>query len=89
MAKAKTLELPSSKKSYDFPSRFGSHSSMINQAETDKLQEVTKSAVVLTDEYGEYITDKVNLDTGLADPARYKPERLGKLFEKSKDRKDK
>lgn len=82
---AKTLEV-NSKKSYAYPSRFGSHSSMINVLETEKLS--SESDVVVSDEYGDYVTTRNKLDSGEADPARYRESRLGKLFEKSKDRKD-
>jgi hypothetical protein len=84
----KTLEV-NSKKTYAYPSRFGSHESMINLLETSRLEFVgNKTDVVLTDEYGDYVTTRNKLDSGEADPARYRESRLGKLFEKSKDRKD-
>jgi hypothetical protein len=77
----KTASLPSQKESYRYPSRFGSHSSMIDTLETPRLDDPTK--VVIADEYGIYTTERRNLDTGMADPARYAESRLGKLFEKS------
>ena len=52
---------------YDFPSRFGSHSSMINE----NAPAVKPGFVVLTDEYGDYVTEVSNLDNGLADKNRY------------------
>ena len=54
------------------PSEYGSHASMINekaQAVLDKAGVTDK--VVLTDEYGEYVTDRSRLDRGIADPNRY------------------
>lgn len=68
------------------PSEYGSHASMISEnamAELDRLElsrirlvtvgdeEVEKEFTILTDEYGQYITDVDRLDTGLADPNRY------------------
>lgn len=67
---------------YNFPSVFGSHSSMINEVETEKLED--KSLVVLTDEFGNYITERNRIDTRLADPNRYKTSRLEKLFSHKK-----
>jgi hypothetical protein len=83
----KTLELPSEKKRYHYPSRFGSHKSMLNDYQTELLNQPGK--IVLSDEYGDYVTTPDRLDDGLGDPARYATSRLGSLFEKSKDRKDK
>ena len=80
MSKAKTL-LPQDKKTYGYPSRFGSHASMVNEAATTALRQVGR--VVLTDEFGDYETDSNRLDDGTADPNRCKSSRLGKLFEKS------
>ena len=51
------------------PSHFGSHSSMIDQEETDRLDDPDK--VVLSDDEGKYITEKSRLDSGLADVNRY------------------
>jgi len=48
---------------YPFPSRYGSHQSMVIK-END-------GTVVCKDEYGEYTTSKDRLDTGGADPNRY------------------
>lgn len=53
----------------EFPSRFGSHASMIDEALTKQLKD--KSLVVLKDERGHYITEMFRLDSGLADPNRY------------------
>ena len=50
---------------YKYPSRFGSHKSMINQEATDKLN--MQNVVVCTDEYGDYMTFNNMLDTGLVD----------------------
>jgi hypothetical protein len=57
---------------------------MVNEAKTAELTDDTK--VVLTDEYGDYLTEKYKLDRGEADPNRYPTSRLTKLFDKkSKD----
>lgn len=58
---------------YSFPSRFGSHSSMLNFDLTSKVFEVTQdeSLVVLTDEFGDYVTNRSRLDSKMADPNRY------------------
>ncbi len=68
------------------PSEFGSHKSMINEELTEKLIDpldpnligwlsndlnTLGQVVVLTDEYGDYITLNSHLDTRLADPNRY------------------
>lgn len=70
---------PQKKAAYPYPSRFGSHLSMLN---TEKSM-VENGIVVLTDEHGDYKTELVRLDNGLADPNRYATSRLRKLFEKS------
>lgn len=53
---------------YPFPSRFGSHASMVVAEETEKLGD--PSLCVLRDEFGMYVTDRSRLDDRLADPAR-------------------
>lgn len=63
---------------YSYPSRFGSHTSMIDQDETTKLGDA--ALVACRDEFGVYVTEKARLDTGLADPKRYVETRLTKLF---------
>ena len=61
------------KEKYPYPSRHGSHSSMINEEKTNELEALhgNSDRVVLEDEKGFYITEKRRLDTGLADPSRY------------------
>ena len=59
---AKTSQ-PEKKTTYQFPSRFGSHASMVIGEEGD--------FVVCKDEYGEYRTEKTRLDNGSADPNRW------------------
>lgn len=83
---AKTLEL-SKDKPYPYKSRYGSHSSMINEEATAKLPLEANDVVVLTDEFGDYTTERSNLDSGTVDQRRCATSRLGKLFEKSADRK--
>ena len=55
-----------------FPSRFGSHASMIDEDLTEKLACALENhdEVVLVDDRGPYRTPKTRLDTGLADPNR-------------------
>jgi len=66
------------KSSYAYPSVFGSHASMIDKAETEKLGDETK--VVLKDEFGLYTTNRNRLDNGLSDPNRSATSRLSKMF---------
>ena len=67
---------------YLYPSRFGSHASMVMEEESSKLE--NKSEVVLQDEFGLYTTFRCRLDSGLADPRRYNESRLTKLHEEAK-----
>jgi len=60
--------------SYKYPTRFGSHSSMIDEEKTGELN--NDQVVVLEDEHGYYTTERKRLDSGLADPNRYKDDRL-------------
>lgn len=64
---------------YTFPSRFGSHKSML----VKDLGEM----VECQDEFGTYTTLKSRLDNGLSDPARCSTNRLGKLFSGKKEEK--
>lgn len=76
---AKTLEMWNEKKSaYAYPSRFGSHTIMIDQEATSYLSD--NNMVVIKDEHGIYTTERKKLDNGMADPNRYATSRLGKLF---------
>ena len=63
--------VPPSKKKEEpkFPSLYGSHSSMIDEEETEKLDDGTM--VVLKDEKGLYKTYRKRLDNKMADPRRY------------------
>lgn len=63
-------------KDYPYPSRFGSHSSMVKEL-------VIPGVVKLTDEFGDYTTEASRLDTGIADPNRFAESRLSKLFARS------
>ena len=54
---------------YPYPSRYGSHLSMVDEEKTGELNKENK--VVIHDEDGYYITDEIRLDSGLADPNRY------------------
>lgn len=49
---------------YPYPSRYGSHSSMV-------ISELPDNMVVCEDEYGTYETTVDRLDNNLADPNRY------------------
>ena len=66
--------IPAKKDAYKYPTRFGSHSSMIDEEKTGELNKDKK--VVLEDEHGYYVTDEDRIDNGLADPSRYKSSRL-------------
>jgi hypothetical protein len=59
---------------YKYPTRYGSHQSMVDMEKTGELNKENK--VVIEDEHGYYITDENRLDSGLADPNRYKTSRL-------------
>ena len=65
---------PAKKEKYPHPSRFGSHSSMIDEEKTSELND--ENRVVLLDEHGSYITSRDRLDAGGADPRRYATSRL-------------
>ena len=61
-----------------YPSDYGSHSSMVNKEETQKLNEgidfellSSNASVVIDTDKGSYTTTKNRLDTGMADPRRY------------------
>lgn len=70
MAVKRRRELSTDNTPYPYPSKFGSHSSMIDEAETQKLN-LDSSLVVIKDEFGMYVTKRNRLDSGLADPNRY------------------
>lgn len=55
------------KEVYTFPSRFGSHASMI----VEEHKPADPSLVILKDENGLYVTERRRLDIGMADPNRY------------------
>jgi hypothetical protein len=57
------------KEEIKFPSLYGSHSSMIDEEETEKLDDGTM--VVLKDEKGFYKTYRKRLNNKMADPRRY------------------
>ena len=72
---AKTVAVKKEKVKYDFPSRFGTHKSML-VGEPDADGNVTAK-----DEYGEYRTNMKLVDTGLVDWNRASGKRLeGKLL---------
>ena len=73
MAKYKRY-VPAKQESYKYPTRFGSHSSMIDEEKTGELN--NDKRVVLEDEHGYYTTDRKRIDSGLADPNSYKGGRL-------------
>ena len=70
---------PTKKEKYLYPSRFGSHFSMIDEEKTSELND--ENRVVLLDEHGYYITSRDRLDTGGVDPRRYATSHL-KWFNK-------
>ena len=80
---AKSSGPPEKKKAYAFPSRFGSHLSMLNINKNSLT--TTNGNVILTDKHGDYETHCSRLDSGLADPNRYgNVKRLSKLFANNK-----
>jgi len=62
-------------KAVSCPSSFGSHNSMANSELSEKIpssrQNESNPWIILTDERGSYATQKLRLDTGLADPNRF------------------
>lgn len=74
---------PQKQADYPYPSRFGSHSSMLST----NRDTVPVGCVICIDEHGQYITEANRLDNGLADPNRYKTDRLTKLFANNKKEK--
>ena len=50
-----------------FPSRYGSHASML----IDPGQDIEPGTVVCKDEFGEYVTFANRIDNGLADSKRW------------------
>ena len=50
-----------------YPSRFGSHKSMVDERATAALEGLKETEVVLKDSTGYYVTEKSNLDNGLTD----------------------
>jgi hypothetical protein len=62
---------------YQYRTRFGSHREMLTekyQESFDTLQ--PKDKVVCSDEFGEYETEAGRIDSGLADPNRYRSSRV-------------
>ena len=74
--------MPPKKAKYPYPSRFGSHTSMVIG-----FDDINPNIVVCEDEFGRYETLRSRLDNGLADQNRYDPSRLGKLYERTMDEK--
>lgn len=64
---------------YAYPSRFGSHSSMV-------VEDCGANHVVCEDEHGKYLTERHRIDSGLTDPNRCNQSRLGKLFQGKKEK---
>jgi hypothetical protein len=73
MASYKHVSPSKKKEEPKFPSLYGSHSSMIDEEETKKLDD--EKMVALRDEKGLYVTYKKRLDTKMADPSRYDSKR--------------
>jgi len=67
-------------KKYAYPSRFGSHASMVVREPGEDSSDLQADQVVCRDEYGDYVTWRSHLDNGLADPVRHAQSRLEKLF---------
>lgn len=79
---AKRALVPSKEEKYLYPSRFGSHKSMV-------IEENADGTVILADEFGIYTTTKDRLDDGVADPKRYAESRIQKLFAGGEKKEDK
>jgi hypothetical protein len=72
--KSAPLPTPEKKGPYAYPSRFGSHASMVVK------RNEAAGTCVCEDEYGRYKTTIDRLDDKLADPNRYAESRLSKLL---------
>lgn len=68
---------PEKKEKYPYPSYFGSHSMMVDGPKTGELGDPLLA--VLKDENGFYTTERIRIDSGLADPNRYVSSRLRNL----------
>lgn len=66
---AKKFVQPEKNTGPKFPSEFGSHVSMVDEAATALLEDA--KLVVCVDEHGPYITERKRLDNKSADPNRY------------------
>ncbi len=64
---------------YPYPSRFGSHKSMVVKEDT-----FNTDCCFCEDEFGIYHTKLSRLDNGRADPNRYASSRLQNLFQNRK-----
>jgi hypothetical protein len=67
MGKSKAVDT-TKKEVYQYPSRFGSHKTMVDEAETAKLNHDTM--VICKDDFGLYVTERKRLDDGMADSYR-------------------
>lgn len=74
MAKKVIVQEKKSTTVYPYPSRYGSHKSMVDNDLSSKLTEPNQ--VICVDEHGPYTTFINRLDSGLADPKRCNGERL-------------
>lgn len=81
---AKSSGPPEKRSKYPYPSRFGSHASMLNTVYHSDINQTFNGLVTLTDEHGDYTTEVSRLDNGMADPNRYATSRLKKLFANDK-----
>jgi len=68
--KAKTTNTAKGEDTIKCPSIYGSHTSMINQDVTSMFTD-DPDLLVLTDERGDYLTERFRLDKGMADPNRH------------------
>ena len=75
MAKKVIIQEKKNNVVYPYPSRYGSHKTMI-------ISENDDGSVVCKDEWGNYTTFADRLDNGLADPNRFNGNRV--KYEKSK-----
>jgi len=80
MAKKVIVQEKKSSVGYPYPSRYGSHKSMIDEEKSKALN--NPALVVCTDEWGDYTTYIDRLDSGLADPKRCNGNRV--RYEKDK-----
>jgi len=74
MAKASKQQAKAEK--YPYPTRFGSHKSMVVESTPEELKDLAEDEVICQDEFGRYKTQAKRLDNGQSDGFRFDSHRL-------------